>query len=137
MGDAATNRTLLDLNYQSDTYKLLMVGLFMGLVALLVLRTGALPRWLGWLGVVLSPLLGIAGWSFLLSTSLQYAAYAVLLVALLVWVAAVSVVSWRRAAARGAVPERGETGGSGNRYRPRPWPRPLLPACNCSGEKAP
>jgi len=45
---------------------------------------------------VLAPLLVVAGWNFVLSSSLQFAAYAVLLLVLLVWVAAVIVVCLRR-----------------------------------------
>lgn len=96
MGNAAAIRTLYDLNTEGDTYKLLALGVFLGAVALLVLRTHALPSWLGWVAAVLAPLLVIAGWNFALSTSAQYVAYAVLLLVLLVWVAAVSVVSFRR-----------------------------------------
>ena len=59
--------------------------------------TQALPRWLGWVAAVLGPLLTVAGWNFALSAAAQYAAYAVLLLVLLAWVAAVSVVSFRRA----------------------------------------
>jgi hypothetical protein len=67
-------------------------------VALLVLRTHALPQWLGWVAAVLAPLLVIAGWNFALSTSVRYLAYAVLLLVLLLWVVAVSVVSLRSVA---------------------------------------
>jgi hypothetical protein len=97
MGNAAAIRTLYDLNTEGDTYKLLALGVFLGAAALLVFRTRALPRWLGWVAAVLAPLLVIAGWNFALSASAQYAAYAVLLVLLLLWVTAVSVVSFRRA----------------------------------------
>jgi hypothetical protein len=62
------------------------------------LRSGALPHWLRWLGAVLAPLLVIAGWTFALSASTQLAAYTVLLLVLLLWVAAIGVVSLRRAA---------------------------------------
>ena len=47
---------------------------------------------------VLAPLLVVAGWTFALSTSAQLAAYTVLLLVLLVWVAAIGVVGLRRAA---------------------------------------
>jgi hypothetical protein len=104
MGNAAAIRTLYDLNTEGDTYKLLALGVFLGATALLVFRTHALPRWLGWVAAVLAPLLVIAGWNFVLSASAQYAAYAVLLVLLLLWVAAVSVVSFRRADANAGTP---------------------------------
>jgi hypothetical protein len=97
LGNAAAIRTLFDLNGEGDTYKLLALGVFLAAVALLVFRTRALPRWLGWVAAVLAPLLVIAGWNFALSPSVQYAAYTVLLIVLLLWVAAVGVVSLRRA----------------------------------------
>src|SRR5437868_6132718 len=99
MGNAATIRALFDLNNEGDTYKLLALGVFLGAAALLVLRTHALPQWLGWVAAVLAPLLVIAGWNFALSAAVQFVAYAVLLLVLLLWVAAVSVVSIRRRAA--------------------------------------
>jgi hypothetical protein len=98
MGNAAAIRTLFDLNNESDTYKLLALGVFLGAAALLTFRTHALPRWLGWIAAVLTPLLFVAGWNFVLSSSVQFVAYAVLLLVLLVWVAAVSVVCLQRAA---------------------------------------
>src|SRR5205823_12581806 len=97
MGNPAAIRTLFDLNNEGDTYKLLALGVFLGAAALLVFRTHALPRWLGWIAGVLAPLLVVAGWNFVLSASTQFAVYAVLLLVLLLWVAAVSVVSLRRA----------------------------------------
>src|SRR5205823_1507414 len=97
MGNAAAIRTLYDLNTEGDTYKLLALGVFLGAVALLIFRTHALPSWLGWVAAVLAPLLTVAGWNFALSSAAQYVAYAVLLLVLLAWVAAVSVVSFRRA----------------------------------------
>jgi len=100
MGNSAAIRTLFDLNNEGDTYKLLALGVFLGAAALLTLRTNALPRWLGWVAAVLGPLLVIAGWNFVLSTAVQFAAYAVLLLVLLLWVASVSVVSVRRAGSR-------------------------------------
>ncbi len=96
LGNLATVRALYDLNTEGDTYKLLALAVFFGAVALLIFRTHALPTWLGWLGGALAILLVVAGWNFVLSASLQYLAYAVLLVLILVWVAAVSVVSWQR-----------------------------------------
>lgn len=96
MGDAGAIRALYDLNTEGDTYKLLALGVFFGAAAILILRTRALPTWLGWVAAVLAPLLIVAGWNFVLGTSTQYAAYAVLLIVLLIWVAAVSVVAWQR-----------------------------------------
>jgi hypothetical protein len=98
MGDLATTRALFDLNGEGDTYKLLALGVCIGATALLSFQTRALPRWLGWAGAVLAPLLVIAGWNFALSASAQLAAYTALLLGLLAWVAAIGVVGLRRAA---------------------------------------
>ena len=99
LANPAAIRTLYDLNTEGDTYKLLALGVFLGAAALLIFRTYALPRWLGWVAAVLAPLLVVAGWNFALSAAVQFVAYAVLLLVLLLWVAAVSVVSIRRRAA--------------------------------------
>lgn len=98
MGNQAAIRLLFDLNNEGDTYKLLALGVFFGAAALLIFSTYALPRWLGICAIVLAPLLIVAGWNFVFSASTQYVLYAVLLLAILVWVAAVSVISLRRAA---------------------------------------
>lgn len=95
IGNAAAIRTLFNLNGDGDTYKLLALGVFLGATALLVFSTHTLPHWIGWIAAVLAPLLVIAGWNFALSTSVQYVAYAVLLVVLLFWIAALSVISLR------------------------------------------
>jgi hypothetical protein len=96
LGNPAAIRTLYDLNTEGDTYKLLAIGVFLAAASFLVFRTNALPRWIAWFGMVLAPLLVISGWNFVLSTDAQYAAYAVLLLALLVWSGAVGVTSWMR-----------------------------------------
>lgn len=96
LGDAAAIRTLYDLNAEGDTFKLLALGVLLAATSVDILRTHVLPRWLGWLGAVLAPLLIVAGWNFLLSTSAQYTAYSILLVLLLVWVAGMSLASVQR-----------------------------------------
>jgi hypothetical protein len=96
MGNNATIRALYDLNTEGDTYKLLAVGVFLAAAALLTFRTGLYPGWTGWAAAVLAPLLVASGWNFVLSADAQYAAYAVLLLVLLAWVVAISVVSLRR-----------------------------------------
>lgn len=97
MGNGATIRALYDLNAEGDTYKLLALGVFLGAAAVLIMRTHALPRWLGWIAAALAPLLVISGWNFALSADAQYAAYTLFLIVLLIWVAAVSAISWQRA----------------------------------------
>ena len=93
--DAAVIRTLMELNTQIDTYKLLTLGLMIGAVSILAYRTSALPRWLAWAGAVESLLLVIASWSSLLtSDALTIVLYASG-IGLLLWVALVSItMAW-------------------------------------------
>ena len=95
-GDAGAIRTLLELDTEADTFKLLPLALLVGATSILALRTGALPQWLGWSGAVLSVLLVVAGWSFPLNSPALGVALDVALVGLLLWVASVSVIIlWR------------------------------------------
>ena len=90
--DVAVIRTLLELNVEIDTFKLLTLGLMIGAVSLLALRSGALPRWLIWVGAVESLLLVIAsGSSPLNSDALTIVVY-ISGIGLLLWVASVSVI---------------------------------------------
>ncbi len=90
--DVAVVRTLLELNVEIDTFKLLTLGLMIGAVCWLALRSGALPRWLIWVGAVESLLLVIAsGSSPLNSDALTIVVY-ISGIGLLLWVASVSVI---------------------------------------------
>lgn len=99
-GDSGAIRTLLELDNEADTFKLLPLGLLVGATSILALRTGALPRWLGWAGLVLSLLLVISGWSFPLNSSALSIALAVALIGLLLWVASVSMILLRSTTTR-------------------------------------
>ena len=95
-GDAGAIRTLLVLDQEADTFKLLPLGLLVGATSFLAMRADALPRWLGWSGAVLSLLLVVAGWNFPLNSSALSTVLTLALVGLLLWVAAVSLVMvWR------------------------------------------
>ncbi|MDB5075651.1 MAG: hypothetical protein JWO42_1830 [Chloroflexi bacterium] len=98
MANPAATRMLFDLVNESDTFKLLALSLFSGSTAILTFHTRALPLWLGWLGAVLSVILVVGGWSFVLNNSNIYAVLYVALPLLLIWVAALSVVLMRRVA---------------------------------------
>jgi len=91
-GDSRAIRTLLELDQETDTFKLLPLGLLVGATSILALRSGALPQWLNWSGAVLALLLIIAGWSFPLNSAALTIVLDVSLVGLLLWVASVSVV---------------------------------------------
>ncbi len=89
-------RTILVLINTTDTFKLLALALFSGAASALILRTHALPRWLGWLGAILSLALFIGGLSFLLESPALLSVLFASLPLLLVWVGAVSVAILQR-----------------------------------------
>jgi hypothetical protein len=89
--DVAVIRTLMELNTQIDTYKLLTLGLMIGAVSLLAHRTSALPRWLAWAGAAESLLLVIASWSSLLTSDVLTIVLYASGIGLLLWVALVSI----------------------------------------------
>jgi len=89
-------RTILVLINTTDTFKLLALALFSGAASALILRTHALPRWLGWLGAALSAALIIGGLSFLLDSPALLSVLFASLPLLLVWVGAVSVAILQR-----------------------------------------
>ncbi len=100
-GDAAVIRTLVELNAEIDTYKLLTLGLMIGTVSLLAFRAAALPRWLVWVGAVESLLLIIASGSTMFTSDVLTLVLYGSGIGLLLWVAAVSVImAWPGRAAR-------------------------------------
>ena len=90
--DAAVIRTLVELNVEIDTYKLLTLGLMIGAVSLLAFRSGAMPRWLVWMGAVESLLLVMASGSTLFNSDVLTIVLYVSGIGLLLWVASVSVI---------------------------------------------
>ncbi len=95
---AEMTQLLFTLFNDADTFKMGGLALLVAAGATLAVRTRALPRWLGWVGAVLALALIVGGWSFVLGNAGLYTVLSVALPLLLVWVAAISVVSWRRAA---------------------------------------
>jgi hypothetical protein len=70
---------------------------------------GALPQWLGWAGSFLSLLLVAAGLSFPFNSDILTFALDLALIGLLVWVAAISVLIFRRATRQPMLPEAPES----------------------------
>jgi hypothetical protein len=106
--DAAVIRTLLELNVEIDTYKLLTLGLMIGVVSLLAFRSGALPRWLVWMGAIESLLLVIASGSTLFNSDALTIVLYVSGIGLLLWVTSVSVImGWRGRSTRSLSVDRG------------------------------
>lgn len=90
-GDAASIRLLLMLINATDTFKLLALSLLSGTTSALVLRTGLLPRWLGWLGAILSFALIFGGLHFLVDSPSLFFVLVASLPLLLLWVGSISV----------------------------------------------
>jgi hypothetical protein len=94
--DPVVIQTVFDLVNESDTFKMLALGLFIGAASSLAFRTRNLLRWLGWGGAILAPALIVSGLSFVLNSSALYGALYVVLPVLLLWVLGISVDLWRR-----------------------------------------
>ena len=84
---------LLDMNGVSFVLTWAIDAALLAATAVVVLRTGALPRWLGWSAAVLSPAL-LVGVAF--ATSFGFVPY----VLTMVWIVATSIVLIRRAGER-------------------------------------
>lgn len=95
LADAAATRIVFGMLNTADTFKMLAIALLCATAAVLILRTRALPRWLGWLGAVLAVVLVVGGLSFPLSSTSLYVVLQVALPLLLGWVGAVSVALLR------------------------------------------
>jgi hypothetical protein len=65
-------------------------------VTLVGRRSGLVPRWLGWAGGFLAPLLPISGTAFLVQSDLLFAALYLSLPLLLVWVTGAAIVVARQ-----------------------------------------
>jgi hypothetical protein len=81
---------LFDMNEVSFVLTWAIVAVLLAATAVVVLRSGALPRWLGWSAAVLSPAL-LVGVAF--ATSFGFVPY----VLSMVWIVATSIVLIRRA----------------------------------------
>jgi hypothetical protein len=81
---------LLDMNEVSFVLTWAIAAVLLAATAVVVLRSGALPRWLGWSAIVLSPAL-LVGVAF--ATSFGFVPY----VLSMVWIVATSIVLIRRA----------------------------------------
>jgi hypothetical protein len=98
--DPGLVRALVRLDAGADGFALLPLGLLVAATSVLVLQAHGRPRWLGWGGLLLVPVLAVAGWSALASGPALALLPDVALAALLCWVAAISVVMFRHAATR-------------------------------------
>jgi hypothetical protein len=59
--DTAVHQALVEMNDVAFIVTMLPLGIMMAAVAAVTLRFGGLPRWLGWMAAVISPLLLING----------------------------------------------------------------------------
>src|SRR5581483_640561 len=99
--DVAVIRTLLELNVEIDTFKLLILGIMIAAASLLFWRVKAVPPWLVWVGAVETLLLVAASGNTLFPGEVLTIALYVSGLGLLIWTAAVSVMmGWRGRAVR-------------------------------------
>lgn len=96
MGDLALVPTLLALDNQADTYKLLGLALLVSMSSIAFLKQHTVPAWVGWGGVVVAILLLLGSWSFPFNSSVLGIALDLSLLGLLAWVAVVAVLIPRR-----------------------------------------
>lgn len=95
-GDLALVPSLLALDNEADTYKLLGLALFVSVSSIAFLTQHTLPTWAGWGGIVVSMMLLLGSWSFPFNSSLLAIALDLSLLGLLAWVAVVAVLIPRR-----------------------------------------
>jgi hypothetical protein len=99
-GSAGGTRTLFNAINKADTIKLILLAVFVGAASWAAARTGALPRWVAWLGAVTVVFLVVGGLAFLVNSGVLNLALDVSLPLLLLWTAAISIrLLWRRPAA--------------------------------------
>jgi hypothetical protein len=100
LGDVAALRTLLELNGQIDTYKLLVLGMMIGIASLLAWRVRAFPFWLAWGGAIVCFLLVIASFGSLVKSEVFTIVLYISGIGLLLWVATASILmGWQGRAA--------------------------------------
>jgi hypothetical protein len=95
-GDSALVSTIMGLDNQADTYKLLGLILFVVAASLAFLATGRTPSWVAWGGVVVGILLLLGSWSFPINFAPLGLALDLSLLGLLAWVAVSAVFVYRR-----------------------------------------
>jgi hypothetical protein len=91
-GSASATASLFHAVNHADTIKLVLLAVM--IVAATRLMRG-IPRWLGTLGMALGPILVIGGLAFVIDSGALGAVLELSLVLLLLWVAAVSVLTYR------------------------------------------
>lgn len=99
-GEPGLLGALLRLDAGARAFELLPLGLLVAAGSVLVLSTHGRPRWLGWGGLVLAPVLAVAAWGAAASGPVLSAVHDVAVAGLLGWVTAISVVMFRHAATR-------------------------------------
>jgi Domain of unknown function (DUF4386) len=97
-------KTLFKVLNNGDTVKIALLAIVIAAASELARRSGAFPGWLAIAGLVSAPLLLISGLAFPLNSDALYASLAVTLIALLLWVIAVTVVIARRTSPAAAAP---------------------------------
>jgi hypothetical protein len=94
-GDVSVHLILAIVNYL-DTFKLLALFSLTGSVSLFIFQTRQILQWIGWLSLVVSILLFTGGLSLLVDQSILTSALFASLPLLLIWVAVMSVLIYRK-----------------------------------------
>jgi len=97
-GDAGTTASFFGAVKIADTVKLVLLGVAIAAATRLAAVAGAFPTWVRALGVALLPILVLGGLAFVIDSGVLGAILTLSLFLLLVWVAAVSVGTWRSGA---------------------------------------
>jgi hypothetical protein len=98
IGDPGLVRALFRLGTGAAMLEVLPLALLVAAASVLVLHAHGRPRWLAWGGLVLAPVLALAGWSAVLPSPALTAVHGVAVAGLVSWVAAISFVMFRHAA---------------------------------------
>jgi hypothetical protein len=93
--DSQLTRTLQDIEEASFVLTFLPLAVLLAAFAIVAIRSGALPRWLGWIAAVISAAFLVGGLAGSADLALEWAALSMLLYPF--WVVPTSVVLIRRA----------------------------------------
>ena len=95
-GDQPLVVTLLAIDNQADTFKLLGLALLVAAATVGLWRVGAVASWVRWGGLATAALLLLGSWSFPLNSAALGIALDLSLLALLAWVLTVAILLFRR-----------------------------------------
>jgi len=95
-GDQALVQTMLALDNQADTFKLLALALLIAAGSVSLRQINAVGSWVSWGGIIAAVLLLLGSWSLPLNSAVLGIALDLSLLALLAWVLTVGIVLFRK-----------------------------------------